>query len=72
MNPSGVLSALDLAQAGVEYTRNLRLSDVKMGALQWDWFCDYVEANNGIYPDLYNRIGKVQQVDINKPTKIEA
>lgn len=72
MNPSGVLSALDLAQAGVEYTRNLRLSDVKMGALQWDWFCDYVESNNGIYPDLYNRMAKVQQVDINKPIKLEA
>jgi hypothetical protein len=72
MNPSGVLSALDLAHAGVEYTRNLRLSDVKLGALQWDWFCDYVEANNGIYPDLYNRIGKVQSVDINKPVKLEA
>ena len=72
MNPSGVLSALDLVQAGVEYTRDLRLSDVKIGALSWDWFCDYVEANNGLYPDLYSRIGKVQQVDINKKTTIQA
>lgn len=72
MNPSGVLSALDLTQAGVEYTRDLRLSDVKLGALSWDWFVDYVQANNGLYPDLYSRIGKVQQVDINKKTILHA
>ena len=72
MNPSGVLSALDLVQAGVEYTRDLRLSDVKIGALSWDWFADYVHTNNGLYPDLYSRIGKVQQVDINKKTTIQA
>jgi len=65
MNTSGVLSALDLAQAMVEYTRDLRLDDVKLGALSWDWFADYVVSNNGLYPDLYSRLDKIQSVDIN-------
>ncbi len=65
MNTSGVLSALDLAQAMVEYTRELRLDDVKLGALSWLWFADYVVSNNGLYPDLYSRLDKIQSVDIN-------
>ena len=65
MKTSGVLSALDLAQAMVEYTRELRLDDVKLGALSWEWFADYVVSNNGLYPDLYNRLDKIQSVDIN-------
>ena len=66
MKTSGVLSALDLAQAMVEYTRDLRLDDVKLGALTWDWFADYVVSNNGLYPDLYSRLDKIQAVDITK------
>lgn len=66
MKTSGVLSALDLAQAMVEYTRELRLDDVKLGALSWEWFADYVVSNNGLYPDLYSRLDKIQSVDINK------
>lgn len=72
MNTSGVLSALDLAQAMVEYTRELRLDDVKLGALSWEWFADYVVSNNGLYPDLYSRLDKIQSVDINKPIKANA
>ena len=72
MNTSGVLSALDLAQAMVEYTRELRLDDVKLGALSWDWFADYVVSNNGLYPDLYSRLDKIQAVDINKPVTANA
>lgn len=72
MNTSGVLSALDLAQAMVEYTRELRLDDVKLGALSWEWFADYVVSNNGLYPDLYSRLDKIQAVDINKPIRANA
>lgn len=72
MNKSGVLSALDLAQAMVEYTRELRLDDVKFGALSWEWFADYVAQNNGLYPDLYTRLDKVQLTDINKPVVANA
>ena len=72
MNYDGVLSALDLTQAMVEYTRELRFSDVQMGALSWEWFSDYVTTNNGLYPSLYKRIDKVQQVNINKHEMIEA
>ena len=64
MNPSGVLSALDLTQALVEYTRELRLDDVKLGALTWDWFADYVRDNNGLYPDLYSRLPKIAGTSI--------
>jgi hypothetical protein len=72
MNKSGVLSALDLVQASVEYTRHLSLSDVKMGALGWDWFIDYVEQNNGLYPDLYSRLPRLASVDINRPVTMNA
>lgn len=72
MNKAGVLSALDLVQASVEYTRNLSLSDVKMGALGWDWFVDYVEQNNGLYPDLYSRLPRLSGVDINRPITMNA
>jgi len=72
MNPKGVLSALDLAHSMVEYTRELRLDDVKLGALSWEWFCDYVESNNGLYPDLYQRLGKVASTNLNKPITMNA
>jgi len=72
MNPSGVLAALDLVQASVEYTRHLTLSDVKAGALSWTWFYDYVEQNNGLYPDLYLRMAKVASVDITNRQEIGA
>jgi len=68
MNTRTILSALDLAQAMVEYTRTLRLDDVKLGALDWAWFADYVRDNNGLYPDLYSRLDKVESVNINQPT----
>lgn len=52
----------------VEYTRELRLDDVKLGALQWEWFADYVRSNNGLYPDLYTRLDTIPTIDIsNKP-----
>jgi hypothetical protein len=72
MNTSGVLSALDLAQAMVEYTRELRLDDVKLGALSWDWFADYVVSNNGLYPDLYSRLDKIEATDIHNKTVADA
>lgn len=72
MNKTGILSALDLVQASVEYTRHLSLSDVKMGALGWDWFIDYVEQNNGLYPDLYSRLPRLSSVDINRPITMNA
>lgn len=68
MNTSTILSALDLVQAMVEYTRDLRLDDVKLGALDWAWFADYVRDNNGLYPDLYSRLDKLAGVDITRPT----
>lgn len=68
MNTSTILSALDLVQAMVEYTRDLRLDDVKLGALDWTWFADYVRDNNGLYPDLYARLDKISGVNLTNPT----
>jgi len=62
MKREGVMTALELCHASVEYTRNLSVSDVKLGALKWEWFYDWVEANNGIYPNLYIRMSKVPTV----------
>jgi hypothetical protein len=72
MNSKGVLATLDMAHAMVEYTRNLRLDDVKLGALSWEWFVDWVSDNNGIYPDLYNRIHKLGAVRLSNPELLEA
>lgn len=72
MNTRTILSALDLTQAMIEYTRALRLDDVKLGALSWAWFADYVRDNNGLYPDLYYRLDKIDSTDINKPQLQEA
>lgn len=72
MRPSGVLSALELTHAIAEYTRDLRLDDIKLGALSWEWFCDYVRDNNGLYPNLYDRLPKVSSVDVSKPELLNA
>jgi len=70
--PSGVLSAIELAHASVEYTRDMTLADVKLGMLKWDWFYDYVETNNGFYPNLYERMSKVSHVNLKNIEMINA
>jgi hypothetical protein len=70
--PSGVLSAIELAHASIEYTRDMTLSDVKLGMLKWEWFYDYVEANNGFYPNLYERMAKVPQISLSNIEHISA
>jgi hypothetical protein len=68
MKREGIMSALELCHAGVEYTRNLNLSDVKLGALSWEWFNDWVDTHNGIYPNLYVRMSKVRTINLdNRP-----
>lgn len=68
MKREGIMSALELCHASVEYTRNLTVSDVKLGALTWEWFADWVGVNNGIYPNLYLRMSKVPSVSLdNRP-----
>lgn len=72
MNPSGVLSAIQLAHATVEYTRDLTLSDIKMGALSWEWFADWIQANNGLYPELYMRMSRVDKLTIDSKELVYA
>ena len=68
MKREGIMSALELCHASVEYTRDMTLSDVKLGMLKWEWFADWVATNNGIYPNLYLRMSKVPSVSLtNKP-----
>ena len=72
MKREGIMSALELCHASVEYTREMTLSDVKLGMLKWDWFADWVEANNGIYPNLYLRMSKVPSVSLDNRPLINA
>jgi hypothetical protein len=72
MSKSGILACLDLAQACVEYTRNLTAKDVIAGALGWEYLYDYIERNNGLYPDAYNRMPKVEGVNLNKREVLNA
>lgn len=72
MKREGVMTALELCHASVEYTRTLTLSDVKLGALRWDWFYDWVSANNGTYPNLYLRMSKVPMVMLNDKPLLNA
>jgi predicted metal-dependent hydrolase len=67
-----VLATIELAHAMVEYTRDLTLSDVKLGMLGWEWFEDYIQVNNGLYPNAYNRIPKLSKVNIYYPELLNA
>ena len=72
MAKAGVMSALELTHAATEYTRNLSLADVKLGMLQWDWFADWVATNNGIYPNLYIKMSKIQQISLDNREMMNA
>lgn len=68
MKREGIMSALELTHAAVEYTRDLNVSDVKLGMLGWEWFADWVATNNGLYPNLYVRMAKVPSTNLdNRP-----
>ena len=72
MKREGIMTALELCHASVEYTRNMSVSDVKLGMLKWEWFADWVATNNGLYPNLYLRMSKVPSVSLSTPTLINA
>jgi hypothetical protein len=72
MKREGVMTALELCHASVEYTRDLSVSDVKLGMLKWEWFYDWVSANNGLYPNLYLRMSKVPSVSLDSKPLINA
>jgi hypothetical protein len=72
MKREGIMSALELSHASVEYTRNMSVSDVKLGMLRWEWFADWVATNNGLYPNLYQRMSKVPSISLSTPTLINA
>jgi hypothetical protein len=72
MKREGIMTALELCHASVEYTRTMSVSDVKLGMLKWEWFADWVATNNGLYPNLYLRMSKVPSVSLSTPTLINA
>ena len=72
LNKKGILACLDMAHAGVEYTRLLNTRDVIAGMLSWDMFYEWVSDNNGIYPELYDRMPKCRSVDIKNRVMINA
>ena len=72
MKREGIMTALELCHASVEYTRNMSVSDVKLGMLKWEWFADWVATNNGLYPNLYQRMSKVPSISLSTPTLINA
>lgn len=72
MRKEGILACLDLVQAMVEYTRNLTSYDVRLGALDWDMFYEYVQDNNGLYPSAYARMPQVTKVSLKNRITIDA
>lgn len=72
MAKAGIMAALELTHAATEYTRDLSLSDVKLGMLSWEWFADWVATNNGIYPNLYIKMSKVPSISLDNRELLNA
>jgi hypothetical protein len=43
-----------------------------MGALSWEWFSDWIQANNGLYPELYMRMSRVDKLVIDSQELVNA
>lgn len=75
MNPAGVLAALGLAHAAVEFTRGMSVDpDVKEG-LDWVKFTEYVSPKGDEYPGLLERMHVIPLItieEINDPPTLEA
>lgn len=72
LRKEGILRNIELAHAMVEYTRGMAFKDVQLGLLDWEWFEAYINDNNGLYPNAYNRIQNVRGLSVNDKTLIEA
>ena len=72
MKRAGIMVALELTHALVEYTRDLSVADAKLGMLQWEWFADWVDVNNGMYPNLYAKMNKLNQVSLDNREMMNA
>ena len=72
MKREGVMTALELCHASTEYTRDMTISDVRLGMLKWEWFAEWVSANNGLYPNLYLRMSKVPSISLDNRPLINA
>ena len=54
-----VRSAISLAHASVEYTRDLTVQDIVGGALNSTRFMEYIDAHAEMYPDLIMRLNNL-------------
>lgn len=59
INSNTVKSAIDLAHASVEYTRELRVPDVWASALVAENFMEYIKMNAELYPELNERMNRL-------------
>lgn len=69
---SGILANIQLAHAMVEYTRYITVAQVREGALRWDRFADYVQSNRTTYPDLADKVAKIDSINLGIKQLIEA
>jgi hypothetical protein len=65
MARAGILSAIQLAHASVEYTRYLTVANVRDGALRWDKFSAYILENRETYPDIAGKIDRLSAINLN-------
>ena len=74
MNPSGVLAALGLTHAMVEYTRTMVIPEgiSRDGVFNWEDFGGYVDVHAEEYKDLAERMPLIKNIDLNYVPNIQA
>jgi len=72
MARSGILSAIQLAHASVEYTRYLTVTNVRDGALRWDKFSGYILEHRDTYPDIASKIDRLSAINLNNLPELQA
>lgn len=72
LSRSGILASIQLAHAGVEYTRYLTVANVREGALRWDKFSGYILENRDKYPDVASKIDRLSAINLDKLPVLQA
>lgn len=74
MRPSGVLAALGLAHAMVQYTRAMTIDEETQRETTFAWkpFAEWVEERASEYPELMERMPTIKAVNLNAVPNIDA
>lgn len=72
LSRSGILASIQLAHAGVEYTRYLTVANVREGALRWDKFSGYILDNREKYPDIAGKIDRISAINLDNLPVLQA